>query len=103
MTIIDSQYSIKGLWITTSKNAYIGMTEGDSYARPFKKGDWYEVTATGYDNKGKKIAETKIKLADYKTDTDKPVNTWIWFDLTLLKMLLKSHLFLVLQTRASLE
>ena len=46
------------------------MTEGDSYARPFKKGDWYEVTATGYDNKGKKIAETKIKLADYKTDTD---------------------------------
>ena len=22
--------------------------------------------------KGKKIAETKIKLADYKTDTDKP-------------------------------
>ncbi|WP_334312610.1 DUF4465 domain-containing protein [Bacteroides thetaiotaomicron] len=85
MTIIDSQYSIKGLWITTSKNAYIGMTEGDSYARPFKKGDWYEVTATGYDNKGKKIAETKIKLADYKTDTDKPVNTWIWFDLTPLK------------------
>ena len=33
----------------------------------------------------KKIAETKIKLADYKTDTDKPVNTWIWFDLTPLK------------------
>ena len=32
-----------------------------------------------------KIAETKIKLADYKTDTDKPVNTWIWFDLTHLK------------------
>lgn len=36
------------------------MTEGDSYARPFKKGDWYEVTATGYDNKGKKLLKQKL-------------------------------------------
>lgn len=85
MTIIDSQYSIKGLWITNSKNAYIGMTEGDSYARAFKKGDWYEVTATGFNSTGKEIAKTKIKLANYQSDTDKPVNTWIWFDLTPLK------------------
>ena len=38
------------------------MTEGDSYARPFKKGDWYEVTATGYDNKGKKLLKQKLNL-----------------------------------------
>lgn len=82
LSIINSQYTIKGLWITNSKNAYIGMTEGNSWAHAFKKDSWYKVTATGYNDKGDKIAEVTIKLADYKSDTDKPVNTWIWFDLT---------------------
>lgn len=82
LSIIKSQYTIKGVWITNSKNAYIGMTEGDGWATAFKKGSWYEVTATGYNDKGNKVAEATIKLADYKSDTDKPVNTWIWFDLT---------------------
>lgn len=85
ITIADSQYAIKGLWITNSKNAYIGMTEGDGWATAFKKGSWYKVTATGYDSNGKPIAETSINLADYKSDADKPVNTWIWFDLTTLQ------------------
>lgn len=85
LKITNTLYSIKGLWITNSKNAYVGMTEGDSYAKAFKKGDWYKVTATGYNDEGDKIAETSINPADYKSDEDKPVNTWIWFDLTPLK------------------
>ena len=58
------------------------MTEGDGWATAFKKGSWYEVTATGYNDKGDEIAKTSIRLADYKSDTDKPINTWIWLDLT---------------------
>lgn len=85
LAIINPQYTIKGLWITNSKNAYIGMTEGDNWATAFKAGSWYEVTATGFNDNGDKIAEATIKLADYKNDTDKPVNTWIWFDLTALQ------------------
>ena len=61
------------------------MTEGDGYARAFKTGDWYKVTATGYDDNGNKVGETSILLADYKSDTDKPINEWIWFDLTSLR------------------
>lgn len=85
MTINNPQYSIKGAWITNSKNAYVGMTEGDGWARVFKTGDWYKVTATGYDDNGNKVGETSILLADYKSDTDKPINEWIWFDLTSLR------------------
>lgn len=81
----QEKYSIKGLWITNSKNAYVGMTEGKTPARVFKKGDWYKVTAIGYDNNNKEIGSTNIMLADYKSDTDKPINDWIWFDLTSLK------------------
>lgn len=82
MTILNSQYAVKGVWITNSKNAYIGMTEGGNGATAFKKGSWYKVTAIGYNDKDEKVAEATIKLADYKSDTDKPINTWIWFDLT---------------------
>lgn len=82
LSITNPQYAIKGLWITNSKNAYIGMTEGDGYATAFKKGSWYKVIATGYNDKEEQIAEATINLADYKNDADKPVNTWIWFDLT---------------------
>ncbi len=85
ITIVNPQYAIKGVWITNSKNAYDGMTEGDNWATAFKAGSWYNVTATGFNNKGDKIAEATIKLADYKNDTDKPINTWIWFDLTALQ------------------
>lgn len=82
LSILNPQYSIKGLWITNSTSAYAGMTKGDGYARAFKAGDWYEVTATGYNANGDQIAEATIKLADYKNDTDTPVNAWVWFDLT---------------------
>lgn len=62
MTIIDSQYSIKGLWITTSKNAYIGMTEGDSYARPFKKEIGMRLLRQDTTIKGKKLLKQKLNL-----------------------------------------
>lgn len=78
------QYSIKGTWITNSTYAYVGMTQGDGYATAFKKGSWYKVTATGYDSQEKEIGKVEISLANYTSDNDKPVNDWIWFDLSAL-------------------
>lgn len=78
------QYSIKGTWITNSTYAYVGMTQGDGYATAFKKGSWYKVTATGYDSQEKEIGKVDIALANYTNDNDKPVNDWIWFDLSAL-------------------
>ena len=59
-----------------------GMIQGDGYARAFKAGDWYKVTATGYDEAGNETGKAEILLANYKTDNDLPVKEWIWFDLT---------------------
>lgn len=82
LTILNAQYNIKGTWITNSTYAYTGMTEGDSNARKFEKGDWYKVTATGYNKTGEEIGKSEIFLANYKSNDDKPINDWIWFDLT---------------------
>lgn len=82
LTILDNNYKLKGTWITNSTWAYMGMTQGDGYARAFKTGDWYKVIATGYDEAGNETGRAEILLADYKTDTDKPVKDWVWFDLS---------------------
>lgn len=83
------QYSIKGTWITNSTYAYTCMTEGYGVATAFKKGSWYKVTATGYDNQEKEIGKVEISLADYKSDNDKPLSDWIWFDLSALQNAVK--------------
>lgn len=82
MTINDPNYTIKGAWITNSTRAYHDMVNGSSFANAFTQGSWYKVTAYGLDASGNKLAQTEIYLANYKSDNDTPVNTWIWFDLT---------------------
>lgn len=75
-------YSIQGLWVTNSTYAYNSMTVGDSYAKKFSKGSWYKLTATGYDKNNAEVGTCEVYLANYSSDNDKPVNKWIWFDLS---------------------
>lgn len=75
-------YSIQGIWVTNSTYAYNSMTVGDSYATKFSKGSWYKLTATGYDKSNAQVGTSEIYLANYSSDNDKPVNKWIWFDLS---------------------
>lgn len=89
LTIKDSKYRMKGTWITNSTYAYNGMVNGDQMAHAFKAGDWYKVIATGYDETGNETGKIEILLADYKTDNDKPVKDWIWFDLSALQNAVK--------------
>ena len=89
MTIQKSGYAIKGAWITNSTYAYKSMTNGDGYARKFTKGDWYKVTAIGYDETNKEIGSVEILLANYTTNTDTPISKWMWFDLTSLQNAVK--------------
>lgn len=89
LTIKDSKYRMKGAWITNSTYAYNGMVNGDQMAHVFKTGDWYKVIATGYDETENETGKIEILLADYKTDNDKPVKDWIWFDLSALKNAVK--------------
>ena len=70
MTINNpSIYTINGAWVTNSTYAYNSMTIGDSYATAFKKDSYFKLTATGFD-------------ANYKSNNDKPVTEWIWFDMS---------------------
>lgn len=77
-------YKMKGVWVTNSTYAYNGMTVGDGYAQPFKKGSWYKLTATGMTSGGSTVGTAEIYLANYSSDNDKPVGDWIWFDLSTL-------------------
>lgn len=77
-------YSIKGAWVTNSTYAYNSMTVGNYYATPFKKDSWFKLTATGLDANNKETGTAEIYLANYKSDDDKPVTDWIWFDMTAL-------------------
>jgi hypothetical protein len=88
-TLLNDHYAIKGAWVTNSTWAYQNMTQGGAPASPFTAGSWYKVVATGYDAADKEIGTTEIYLANYKTDSDKPVSDWIWFDLTPLKAAVK--------------
>lgn len=75
-------YKIKGAWVTNSTYAYNAMTVGDGYAEAFKKDSWFKLTATAYGPSSIKIQTAEIYLANYKSDNDKPVNEWIWFDMS---------------------
>lgn len=94
LTVKSTAHEIKGVWITNSASAYSDMMNGSDFgARKYVKGDWYMVTATGLDATGKELTGCKaeIKLADYQSDNDTPVNDWIWFDLSALKQASKIH------------
>lgn len=79
--INNNSYVIKGAWVTNSKYAYTAMTEDYNVATKFTKDSWFKLTATGYDDKGGKTGTAEIYLANYKSDDDKPVSDWIWFDM----------------------
>lgn len=80
--IANSAYQLKGAWVTNSTYAYNAMTAGYSPARAFKEGDSFTLTAIGYNKHSVETGRAKIDLANYKSDTDTPVNEWIWFDMT---------------------
>lgn len=75
-------YRIKGAWVTNSTWAYNSMTVGDNFAKPFKKGSWFKLTATGYTANDVETGSTEIYLANYQSDEDKPITDWIWFDMS---------------------
>jgi hypothetical protein len=77
---------ITGTFITNSAWVASVIKNGDSMAGdPFKTGDWYKVTATGYDASGTKTSTTDFYLADYRSADPKEhkLHTdWAWWDLT---------------------
>ncbi len=72
-----------GMWVTNTTYAYLSMANGDAYCRKFGQGDWFKLTATGF-NGTAQTGATSFLLADL-TSADvaqhKIVSGWEWFDL----------------------
>ncbi|NDW12629.1 DUF4465 domain-containing protein [Bacteroides sp. 214] len=76
-------YTLKGAYVTNNTWAYNAMTTDKiSGTTPFTKGDWFKLTATGYTSTGTETGTAEIYLANYTKDSSKPVDKWIWFDMT---------------------
>lgn len=80
---------MKGAWVTNCAWAYKSMIAGDAFAKKFEKGDWFMLTAIGYSAKDVETGRAEIYLANYKSDGDKPVNEWMWFDMRSLRNAVK--------------
>lgn len=88
ITNLDTDtYKFKGAWITNTTYAYLAIKDGnDGNTQPmvtqFSDGDWFKITATGYQSNGTQIGSVEFYLADYQNGASSIVNTWQWFDWT---------------------
>jgi len=82
ITLLSDPVVVPGFYITNSSYAYSSMTCGDSFAKKFKKGDWFKLTITGYDND--EVTGTKeFYLADLRDETTAYIiNDWRYVDLS---------------------
>ncbi len=74
--------SIAGAFITNDAYAISSMTNGDSFAHKFAKGDWFKLTAEGTTAEGTKSVD--FYLADFRSENEADhymLNSWQWLDL----------------------
>jgi len=74
-----------GMYVTNTYYNYLSMTKGDGFAKRFEQGDWFLLTAYGYDQNGNVTGTAEFYLADYRseqTDEYYIVQDWRWFDLS---------------------
>lgn len=87
-----STQTISGCYVTNNLWAYQNMLEGDYGTTPFggntgNDPDWFKLTATGKNANGQTTGTLDFYLADYRFsnhEDDYILNTWEWFDLSLL-------------------
>jgi hypothetical protein len=74
-----------GMYVTNTYYNYLSMTTGDGFARRFEQGDWFLLTAFGYDQNGNVTGTAEFYLADYRSENKQQhyiVQDWRWFDLS---------------------
>lgn len=91
-TVDGSMHTVTGCYVTNNLWAYQNMLDGDYTATPFGGAtgddpDWFKLTATGKNANGQTTGTLNFYLADYRFnnhENDYILNTWEWFDLSLL-------------------
>ncbi|MBO5428246.1 MAG: DUF4465 domain-containing protein, partial [Prevotella sp.] len=80
---------VPGIQVTNAAYSLVSMTNGDSFAKKFGAGDWFKLTATGYDDDGKTTGTKDFYLADCRSEDSNDwyiLNTWAYMDLSSFKM-----------------
>ena len=82
----SDKYVFKGAWVTNTTYAYLAIKDGNdgndvAYVKgPFAEGDWFKLTAVGYDAADTEIGRVDFYLADFRNGSTKIVDSWEWFD-----------------------
>lgn len=67
------------VYVTNTAYAYGSITKGDSFSKPFEKGNFLKAVFTGDDPAGSPV---EVYLADYRGDTPKVLTGWERVDLS---------------------
>ena len=73
--------------VTNTTYAYLSMTHGDGFSKPFTTGDFFELKIfgfTGLDGSGAEVGEVDFDLARYTSPDSLPVDVWTLVDLSAL-------------------
>ena len=74
---------VSGFYITNSAYTYTSMTNGDSYAKKFEKGDWFKLTITGYNAANEVTGTKEYYLADLREEEKAYIiKDWRYVDLS---------------------
>lgn len=68
--------------INNSTYGYFDLSNGSTYSKKFETGDYFYITATGYDAKEKETGHADFYLADFRDGKTLIVRDWSIFDLT---------------------
>lgn len=55
------------LMLTNTTYAALSMQNGDSIAKKFEQGDWFQLSIIGFDASGNEIGEVNVFLADFRS------------------------------------
>lgn len=83
----NAMQTVPGIYVTNAAYAMNSMSNGDSFAKKFGAGDWFKLTATGYDDDDEITGVKDFYLADmrYADEEDRYiVNSWEYVDLSTL-------------------
>lgn len=76
---------VAGMYVTNLHYTYQSIFNGDGFARKFVQGDWFMLTAYGYDANNNVTGSVDFYLADYRSANPSEwhvVGDWQWFDLS---------------------
>ena len=71
--------------VTNTTYSYLSMTHGDSFAKQFTTGDFFELKIFGFsglNGTGKQVGEVDFFLANYTSPASLPVDVWTLVNLT---------------------